>query len=149
MVHPAASAGADPLAALWLAEGRLRRAAAAGAYDPAYMTDDVWRGYYTPLKLRGASAALIKLIADVRRQPTLDPATVGARTLLLWGEADPATPLRIAHRLHATMPDARLEVIPRAGHLVLEEQPDACNAAILTFLAAENIISATGATAHV
>lgn len=125
-----------PLAFLAWNERLLRRRLARLAYDPAVVTDEVWRGYTRPLRLRGTAAALMRMLADVRRDQPVAPAAVRTRTLLLWGEADTAAPLGVGHRLHAEMPDARLEVIPRAGHLLLEEQPAACNQALLRFLAA-------------
>jgi pimeloyl-ACP methyl ester carboxylesterase len=100
------------------------------------VTEDVWQGYLRPLHLRGTATSLQKLAGDIGHDAPLDPATVGRRTLLLWGDSDPVVPLRVAHRFHATMPDARLEVIPRAGHLVLEEQPDLCNRSLSAFLGA-------------
>lgn len=123
-----------PLAVVWSSPRRLRRSVERVVYDRAFITDELWREYFRPMRLRGTAASLIKLMGDVRRDEPVDPATVAHRSLLLWGEADTAVPLRVAHRLHATMPDARLEVVPRAGHLVLEEQPQASTAAILRFL---------------
>lgn len=113
---------------------RLRRSLRSLTYDPAFITDERWQAYTRPSRLRGSAHALIKLLDDVRRDVPLDPARIGVRTLLLWGEADTAVPLRVAHRLHALLPDVRLEVVPQAGHLVLEEQPDASATAILRFL---------------
>ncbi len=113
---------------------RLRRSLRNLTYDPAFITDERWQVYTRPSRLRGSAHALIKLLGDVHRDVPLDPAGIHTRTLLLWGEADTAVPLRVAHRLHALLPDARLEVVPQAGHLVLEEQPDVSATAILRFL---------------
>jgi pimeloyl-ACP methyl ester carboxylesterase len=125
---------------------RLRRSLRGLTYDPTFLTDDRWQAYTRPSRLRGSTYALIKLLGDIRRDVPLDPARIGVRTLLLWGEADTAVPLRVAHRLHALLPDARLEVVPRAGHLVLEEQPDASADAILRFLGASTPTRACEAT---
>jgi pimeloyl-ACP methyl ester carboxylesterase len=46
-------------------------------------------------------------------------------TLLLWGEHDRLRPLPHAERWRAALPDARLEVLPDAGHLALEESTEA------------------------
>lgn len=122
--------------ALLLARPRaLRRRLAGMVYDPTFVTDPVWQGYHGPLRLRGTAAAHLHMIDGVRDDLPLDPATIATRTLLLWGDADPIVPLSVGHRLHATLPDARLEVVPRAGHLVLEEQPAASTAIIERFLA--------------
>ncbi len=113
---------------------RVRRSLRGLTYEPTFITDERWLAYTRPRRLRGSARALVKLLGDMRRDAPLDPATIGVRTLLLWGEADTVVPLRVAHRLHALMPDARLEVVPQAGHLVLEEQPDVSANAILRFL---------------
>lgn len=114
----------------------IRRSLRDLTYDPEFITDERWQAYTRPRRLHGSAHALIKLLGDIGHDPPLDPADIATRTLLLWGEADTAVPLRVAHRLHALMPDARLEVVPRAGHLVLEEQPDVSANAILRFLGA-------------
>lgn len=43
---------------------------------------------------------------------------------LLWGENDDWIPIAQGHKLHAMIPDATFETIPKAGHLVQEDQPD-------------------------
>lgn len=120
--------------AVMFGQRRMRSGMRRSVYDPACITDEVFEEYLRPSRIRGSTAALGRLIADSARDAPLPPRSIATRTLLLWGEADPVVPLHVAHRLHAEMPDARLEVIPRAGHLVLEEQPEAANHAILHFL---------------
>ncbi len=36
--------------------------------------------------------------------------------LLLWGDADPVSPVAVGQRLYSLLPDARLEIIPGGGH---------------------------------
>jgi pimeloyl-ACP methyl ester carboxylesterase len=45
-------------------------------------------------------------------------------TLLVWGEQDRLVPIDIAHQYVELMPDARLEVVAGAGHVVDLEQPE-------------------------
>ncbi|MEX0783475.1 MAG: alpha/beta fold hydrolase [Dehalococcoidia bacterium] len=45
-------------------------------------------------------------------------------TLLIWGSRDVIVPLSAAHRYKASLPNARLEVVEGAGHLVELEQPE-------------------------
>jgi len=54
--------------------------------------------------------------------------------LLLWGERDPLVPLTYARQMLEAIPNARLEVVPRAGHVPMWENPRAFNDALLTFL---------------
>jgi pimeloyl-ACP methyl ester carboxylesterase len=55
-------------------------------------------------------------------------------TLVVVGERDKADFHAIAKHLAEQIPDARLEVVPRAGHLVGVERPDALNELLLEFL---------------
>jgi pimeloyl-ACP methyl ester carboxylesterase len=54
--------------------------------------------------------------------------------LLIAGEADQTAPPRGMARMAEAMPDARLLIIPGAGHLLPLEAPDAFHAALLDFL---------------
>ena len=54
-------------------------------------------------------------------------------TLILVGELDDETPLAYAQTLADGIRDARLEVIPGAGHLTPTEAPQAVNALIREF----------------
>ncbi|MCS6925347.1 MAG: alpha/beta fold hydrolase [Candidatus Binatia bacterium] len=61
---------------------------------------------------------------------------VRAATLLLWGEADKIIPVRYAYAFRELLTNSAgvtLTVIPRAGHMVLLEQPEAATQAILEF----------------
>ena len=59
-------------------------------------------------------------------------------TLVVVGEQDRATPPSRARRLAEAIPGARLELIPRAGHLCTVEEPDAVNAVLGSFLDARS-----------
>jgi pimeloyl-ACP methyl ester carboxylesterase len=54
--------------------------------------------------------------------------------LVLCGEDDRMTPLRYARFLAERMPDARLEVVPEAGHMAMLEQPERVVAMIAEFI---------------
>jgi pimeloyl-ACP methyl ester carboxylesterase len=54
-------------------------------------------------------------------------------TLLLWGEADVRSPLSVAEQFHDAIPDARLVVIPGAGHVSNMEQPARFNKEVREF----------------
>jgi pimeloyl-ACP methyl ester carboxylesterase len=55
-------------------------------------------------------------------------------TLVLTGDQDRLTPVKYATYLAEHLPDARLEVIPGAGHYVMLEAPDAMAAALRAWL---------------
>ena len=56
--------------------------------------------------------------------------------LIVWGEADQITPLQIGERLAREIANAQLKVVPGAGHLILDDAPEAVGAAIADFVGA-------------
>ncbi|MDH5505887.1 MAG: alpha/beta hydrolase [Anaerolineae bacterium] len=56
--------------------------------------------------------------------------------LVLCGQSDRLTPPKYSHYLTEHIPNARLEIIPDAGHMVMQEQPHLVANALLEFLAA-------------
>ncbi|MCW2240238.1 3-oxoadipate enol-lactonase [Azospirillum canadense] len=67
---------------------------------------------------------------------TEDDRRIACPTLVIVGEHDVATPPAQAEQLAATIPGARLAVLPDAAHIPCVERPDAMNALILDFLGA-------------
>jgi pimeloyl-ACP methyl ester carboxylesterase len=76
-------------------------------------------------RIRGTTAALQALnrVAIDARIPE-DLHELRLPVLLVWGEKDRLFPLAQARRLLRTLPNATLEIIPRAGHSPQEERPD-------------------------
>ncbi len=115
-------------------------------HDPAHMTDEVLNGYWGPSRVRGHLAALARLMADRRKDPSLDLATVTAPTLLLWGASDTWLRPNQGERLASRLQDARLVVVPEAGHLLPEERPDAFCALVEAFLAGREPVATDSET---
>lgn len=61
-------------------------------------------------------------------------ARVSAPTLVVWGEADRLVPVALAPRAAATIPDARMLVLPRVGHVAQLEEPETVARAFLGLL---------------
>ncbi len=76
----------------------------------------------------GIAGALGGLRDRADSRPTLPSIT--APTLVLVGEADVLTPPADAQAMAAAIPNARLVVVPSAGHLSPMENPKAVNAAL-------------------
>jgi pimeloyl-ACP methyl ester carboxylesterase len=66
-------------------------------------------------------ALMAKAMADADLRDVLP--SVQVPTLLLWGEDDERSPLSIAESMHVAIPDAKLAVIPGAGHDSNIDQP--------------------------
>jgi 3-oxoadipate enol-lactonase len=76
--------------------------------------------------------AILRLMSRPDSTPLL--ASIRVPALVLVGDEDVLTPPSEAEKMHAALPDARLEVIRGAGHLSNLENPDAFNAALSRFL---------------
>lgn len=59
--------------------------------------------------------------------------TISVPTLLLWGESDERSPIAVADQLHQAIADARLVLIPQAGHVSNLENPEAFNREVRGF----------------
>ena len=76
----------------------------------------------------GCCEAIAKL--DLRQELS----AVTARTLVIAGADDPATPPAKLEEIADGMPDARLLVVPHAAHLANVERPDVVTPALLEHL---------------
>jgi pimeloyl-ACP methyl ester carboxylesterase len=83
---------------------------------------------------RGIADALAGLAARADSTATLRQVRVP--TLVMCGEEDPLTPPSEARKLHQGIAGSRLDVLPRAGHLLNMEDPPAFDAALARFLTA-------------
>ena len=59
---------------------------------------------------------------------------IGKPALLLWGREDHVSPLKYGERLASDLPRARLEVLPRCGHLPMIEHPNIVASLVSRFL---------------
>jgi pimeloyl-ACP methyl ester carboxylesterase len=105
-----------------------------GFYDRTKLTEEVREGYRRPKYIRGFNDAIYRLMADMRHDSKIDYARINQPTLILWARAE-ALPAVILRKLRERLPHAEVQYIERAGHLLLEEQPEDCNRAILRFIA--------------
>jgi pimeloyl-ACP methyl ester carboxylesterase len=104
-------------------------------------------GWRSPVSLKARTAAdalragPVTLWRATRQVLEIDLTTrlsaVQAPTLVVWGELDTLVPLENGRDLVASLPDARLSVIPGAGHAPMWERPAAFNELVLDFLAPE------------
>jgi 3-oxoadipate enol-lactonase len=81
----------------------------------------------------GIANALHGLAVRADSRETLP--TIAVPTLVLVGAEDALTPPAEAATMAAAIPRARLDVVPRAGHLANLESPAAVNHALLAYLA--------------
>lgn len=58
---------------------------------------------------------------------------VAAPTLLIWGELDERSPLRVARQFQDAIPNTQLVLLPRCGHVSNLQQPERFNQAVREF----------------
>ncbi len=81
---------------------------------------------------------LMKLVASMASgEDVLKPrdlARIPHETLVVWGDRDRIFPLAAGHRLMRSLPNARLEVMPRCGHVPPTECPVTFARRVIAFL---------------
>ena len=80
------------------------------------------------------------LVAELTRNQPTDPNLtsklpgITASTLLIWGRLDGVAPLAHGDALRATLPNSKMDVIERCGHLPMAEKPETFNRLLRNFL---------------
>ncbi|ADJ46900.1 alpha/beta hydrolase [Amycolatopsis mediterranei S699] len=92
------------------------------------LPDAVAQAYLSPLrKSAGVRRDLRKLLREVHPRHTLAAAealrTLDRPVLLAWAPEDKLFPIRLAHRLAALLPDAKLVEVPDSYTFLSEDQP--------------------------
>jgi pimeloyl-ACP methyl ester carboxylesterase len=131
-------------------EQRRKRIASAQAGDFKSVVDDQFPQLVHPDNSRNETLAALNMAmaedcgagAFIRHQEAIiqrpdsrpDLAAITCPTLILVGDSDRVTPPELSQEMADGITDARLEIIPGAGHLSLLEQPDAVNRALISWL---------------
>ncbi len=85
--------------------------------------------------LRAGPSMLLRATRDIiSRNINTSLKDITAPTLLIWGESDTLVPPAMGDLLRKEIQGARLLILKKAGHVVMFDQPQQCNAAILAFL---------------
>lgn len=86
-----------------------------------------------PIRMMAATGELLR--KDWREKLP----SISAPTLVIWGEHDRVCDLRIGKQIAATVPGAKLVVVPGAGHNPMWEKPEEFDRAVLAFLQGESL----------
>jgi pimeloyl-ACP methyl ester carboxylesterase len=104
-------------------------------YDPSKITPETMAGYTRPLQAENWDRALWYFTAS--SQPSGLPGRLAEFTLpvlVITGDTDKIIPTADTVRLAGELPNAKLVIIPQAGHVPQEEQPAAFMQSIGGFL---------------
>ncbi|HEY6928933.1 MAG TPA: alpha/beta hydrolase [Thermoanaerobaculia bacterium] len=102
--------------------------------NPKNVTPELVEREWRPVTVPGTRrAALAAIRSNVRGYESLWQ-KFQVPTLVIWGLDDRLLPVAEGHRLASLIPGAKLVVLPGAGHLPQEEQPEAFSRAVSEFL---------------
>jgi len=110
--------------------------------DKRKLPDNSDRVAYAAATLPGAKASWLSLLEELIRLGRLnlrhylrDELTqLDIPTLFIWGDADYFAPPSSGGQCCAMMPQARIEVLPKVGHLVWIDQLERCTELIAVFI---------------
>lgn len=115
-------------------------------YDRSKLdTKAIRKAYIAPYRIEGTQDALWEMYADARTDKKIDYKRITAPVLILWAEREKILPFasRSLKLLQKHFPEAEIVPVPYTGHLLLEENPAASNAAIRSFLGASEPVAET------
>lgn len=101
--------------------------------DESVITPDLIADYRRVLNTPGWELALLSMLRDAGEEETPVEA-LQVPTLVVWGTADTTVSPEQGERLARVIPGAEAVELEGAGHLLMHEQPDAFQAALLDFL---------------
>ncbi len=104
-------------------------------YDKSWLTPELREEYLRPARIRGSMDGLMAMMRQRTEEGSaIDYARITMPVLILSAAHDGVIPLSAAQMLRDRIPQARIVVIDRAAHLLMEERPEACARAIREFL---------------
>jgi pimeloyl-ACP methyl ester carboxylesterase len=103
-------------------------------YDQRKATKETLEAYRRPLRIKGTGDAVYQTLRDGQREEAVDTSGIKRPVLILWASHERILPRWVLSRLRKRFPRAEVVTMDRAGHLLLEEQPEASNAAIRRFV---------------
>ena len=120
----------------WLVRRRLGKIYSEGARQ--LFDDKRLELRHLPLKAASTHMAILRSLRRWRAERIEQEAhRIRQPTLLIWGEQDTDTPLRLGEHLKRVMPDARLIIFRRCGHLPQEEYPEDFTKLVTDFVCGE------------
>lgn len=111
-------------------------AATAALYaDPSRISESQLERIHAMMRIEGVGPALVSRIEQFTL-PDPNPALreINVPALVVWGQRDAMISPQHGPRFAAAMPDARLVLIEDAGHMPVEERPEATAQAVRAFL---------------
>jgi pimeloyl-ACP methyl ester carboxylesterase len=107
-------------------------------YDKSKVTKKIIERYATFRNYNGIDDALIEtaqnIIPEDYNNMVIKYRTIKIPILIIWGHNDPIIPLLNGRRLNKDIPNSKLLIIDKCGHVPQEEKPDETYEAIRNFI---------------
>ncbi|OZM56204.1 hypothetical protein CIB95_13905 [Lottiidibacillus patelloidae] len=108
-----------------LAESGIRGNLMNVVYDKKIVNEELELGYVEPFLDEAIFDALLVMYRKLENHLISNELNqITTETLLIWGKEDRVTPLSVGKRLHKDLPNSKLIVYEKAGHLIPEEIPE-------------------------
>ncbi|GAC1452959.1 MAG: hypothetical protein PVSMB4_13600 [Ktedonobacterales bacterium] len=115
----------------------LRATLPSGSARPKFLAGSALEAYLAPwnsdLGRENLFQHLRQMLPDYILSVASDLKKLQVPALVIWGEQDEVTPVTLGRRLARDIPGTRLEVVPNAGHLILDDAPDRVGAVLADF----------------
>lgn len=104
-------------------------------YNEQFVDDNLVNMYMAAFRIKNANKAFLGImktsqVYDIESILKL----INVPVLIIWGKNDSWINIESGYKFKSLIENSRLEVIPDAGHLPMEEQPDMVNKIIVDFL---------------
>ena len=116
----------------------------AGMKDPSAVTDEELGPFAVAATRAGGAGGMLgpyrgafrRALRDLARSgdPFPERGPIGSKTLLVWGDADPAQGFELIEGMQVVVRDLRIVRMPRCGHFPHSESPEVVNELLLGFL---------------
>lgn len=106
-------------------------------YDPSTVdVEGIRETYLTAARIHGSMNTIWEMWGDVPGDQPIAYSSIWQPVLVLAAEKERVIPFypRVVAQLRASLPQAEVQTVERTGHLLLEENPEAANAAIRAFI---------------
>ena len=106
------------------------------AFHPDQAQDAALTGAYLEFVLRAGAGPLIRQNRAIMARPDARAHLPHVRcpVLVMCGDSDQLTPPECSHEIAALIPQARLVMVPRCGHMLTMEKPGVVNATLDAWL---------------
>jgi len=120
---------------LFIKESSFRKVLRTIFFNNAFIDKEVVQNYYTPFKIEDSNKVFLNIMKGFKRYNISDIlANISIPTLIIWGKNDTWINVKHGYKFKELIKNSKLEIIPEAGHLCIEEKHSIANKIIGDFI---------------